>query len=221
MATRSAHARALVEALQATAAAAGPPRDDEIEKLTAERWPELDRPVAVRTTHAVVIAKKPADDEGARALAERLTRELAGVREPRTFIERARALAPKPGAGIELKVEQLPPVVPDGRTFDPQGVEREGQLDETYTRAAHALVASGDQSPVIKTRFGYHVILLQERLPEHRPGLEERRRLLEREVMARRGQSELKRLLTTLRSGTALEVQRAADELTAGVGVDQ
>lgn len=216
VATRSAHARALVEALQEAAAETGPASDEEIEKLTAERWTELDRPVAVRTIHAVALVKKPEDDAAARELAERVAREVAGVREPDAFLKQARALA---GGPVELRVERLPLVVPDGRTLEPNGAAGDARFDEDFTRAAHALVAAGDQSPLVKTRFGYHVIMLEERQPEHRLSLEERRRLLGPVAIARRAERQIKGLLKSLRDETALDVTRGAEQLTAQVGV--
>jgi peptidyl-prolyl cis-trans isomerase C len=219
VAARSAHSRALVEALQIAAAEAGPVTDEEIAKLTAERWTELDRPVAVRTTHVVALVKKPDDDAPARAFAERMARELEGIREPAAFIERAKALGKEAAGGVEFTAERLPPIVTDGRSFDPDRPQEQGTFDQDYTRAAHALAEAGAHSPVVKTRFGYHVILLEERIAEQRVSLEERRSKLGPVAIARRAQRELGKLITSLRGNTPVEVSRAVEELTARVGV--
>jgi hypothetical protein len=71
----------------------------------------------------------------------------------------------------------------------------------------------------VKTAFGYHVILLVERFPEHRVSLEERRSLLAPEVRTRRAQTELKSLVSELRSRATIEVSRSADDLTSRVPV--
>ena len=74
---RAAWARALLERLKQDALAQGPATDAEVAELTALRWRELDRPETARTTHAVVIVDKPADDARARELAQRTCIALA------------------------------------------------------------------------------------------------------------------------------------------------
>jgi hypothetical protein len=216
---RSAHARALLETLAVQARAAGPPRDEEIEKLTAERWTELDRPVTARTTHAVVLVKKPDEDASARALAERLARELGGITDSTEFEKRAKA---QPSEGLEVRVERLPAVAADGRTYYPERPSQGSDastFDKDFSAAAVALREPGDQSPVVKTAFGYHVILLEERYPEHRVSLEERRVILGSEVLTRRAQVALKSLVSDLKRSATIEVARSADDLTSRVPV--
>jgi hypothetical protein len=216
---RSAHARAVLETLAAQARAAGPARDEEIQQLTAERWTELDRPAMARTTHVVVLVKKPEDDVPARALAERLARVLTGSTDSGEFEKRAKA---EPSQGLEVRVERLPAVAADGRTYYPErGAQASdsGTFDKDFSQAAVALLSPGDQSPVVKSAFGYHVILLVERFPEHRVPLEERRVILGPDVLARRAQIELKSLVSELKRRATIEVSRAADDLTSRVPV--
>ncbi len=207
--------RALLESLEQQAKDVGPATDAELGELMAERWPEFDRPASVRTAHAVVLVKKPEDAAPARALAERLAASLRGVATTAEFLERARAFpAPLP---LSIVAEQLSPVTPDGRMWEPGA--RPGtqfpSLDLDYTRAAHALENPGDQSPVVKSAFGYHVILLEERLPERRVPLEERRALLQGDVVTRRAKKLFEGTVTRLRQATPVEVERNADSLTA------
>jgi hypothetical protein len=216
--TRSAHARALLETLAERARAAGPPSDDEIAKLTQERWAELDRPPTARTTHVVVRVKKPEDDAPARALADRLAQALAGASDVDEFERRAKA---EPAEGLEVRVERLPAVAADGRTYYPERITQssDATFDKDFSVAALELEAPGDQSPVVKTPFGYHVIFLEERYPEHRVSLEERRVMLGPDVYARRAQAELESLVNELRQSAVVEVSRAADDLTSRVPV--
>ena len=46
--------------------------------------------------------------------------------------------------------------------------ESEKQIADSFAEAANALARAGDQSPVVRTPFGFHVILLIERLPAPR-----------------------------------------------------
>lgn len=210
-------ARRLLENLRKKAAESGPPTDAELESQTRERWLELDRSESVRVTHAVVLTKSPADDAPARALAAKLADAVRGAEHGAEFIRRAEAL---PKESLEIRAEALPPVFPDGRIWDPAHVPPrllQGELDPEFTRAAHALTRVGEQSAPFKTPFGYHVVLLEERLPAQRLPVEERRERLADAVYSRRAKSELGTLLEDLKKQTPVELPRSVDELTARV----
>lgn len=219
-AERSVLARAVLERLRHDAWSLGPATDEELRQATLQRWPELDRPPSVRTTHAVVLVKKPADDAPARELAAALARAVHEAKDSDDFIARAQAL---PKQGLEITAERLPAVTPDGRLWDP--TERvpkalTGSLDLDFTRGASALENSGDQSPVVKSAFGYHVIRLEQRYPEVRMSLDERRAELSPDILSRRGKRELDALLSRLRAQTPVETERAAEALTGLVAVE-
>ena len=219
-AERSVLARAVVERLRDDAQALGPPTDEELRQATLQRWPELDRPPSVSTTHAVVLVKKPADDAPARELATALARVVSGAKDTDDFIARAKTL---PSQGLEITAERLPAVTPDGRLWDPtERVPRAltGSLDLDFTRGASALQRPGDQSPVVKSAFGYHVIRLDERYPELRVALEERLRELSPDILTHRSKRELDALLSRLRAQTPVETDRAAEALTGLVAVE-
>lgn len=213
---RAALARALLRQLLVRAEAEGPPTPGEIDEIVRERWSTYDRPESVRTVHAVVRVQNPPDAERARASAERLAEELAGETDPARFIEKARAFD---AGGLELRAERLPPVTPDGRGVPDSDAaqERPQRFDLDFARAAHSLTTVGEQSPVVRTKFGYHVILLEERLPEQRVPRGELERTLRPEVMARRAARAERALLERLRSGTEIQVDRAVDALTSKV----
>lgn len=216
---RSALSRALLEALRRQALAQGPAPDTELDTIAKERWPELDRPVTVRTTHALVRTKTGDDEVQARAVAEKLALALRGAGSRKEFVERARAFSAAP---FEVIAESLDPVTHDGRAFEPsKGAHgtATGSYVEDYARAAHALAAPGDQSPVTKTRYGFHVIRLDERLPEARMPLAERRAVLEAEAMRRRAKKLVDDLVEKAKAGASIEVSRAAEELTSRVRV--
>jgi hypothetical protein len=216
-AERSVLGRALAETLRDQARARGPATDEELAKLTAERWVELDRPESVRVAHAVVRVEKNADEARLRDFAARLAKALQGAPSGDELIRRAQAF---PAEGHTVTAERLPPCTADGRTWDPSAqppVALSAQLDLDFARAAHALKTPGEQSAPVRTAFGYHVIQLEERYAEARTPLETRRILLSDALIALRAKPEFEALIARLQKETPVSVERAADELTAKV----
>lgn len=215
-------ARALLEDLAERARASGPPTDDEVAAISRERWYEFDRPETVRVTHVVVRVKDVAQRAAARALAERIQDAVRNVHEADGFRKRAREV---PADGFEVIVERLPPTTADGRTFDPDHRLPPGaappQLEESFARAAHAIGQTGSQSPIVETSYGYHVILLEERLPERIVPLEQRRIALENEIWSRRAAAAERELLDRLQQTARIEVDRAFEDLTSRLQISQ
>ena len=218
-AERSILARALLEQFKQQAWAK-PVTDAEVQEMTARRWADLDRPASARTTHAVARVEKPADDGPARTVAERIAREVADITDPDEFIKRAKAV---PAGAVKVVAERLPPVTADGRVVQlnaPPGAPT-STFDPAYARAANALQAVGDKSPVTKTEFGYHVILLEERLEAHRVPPQRRRQLLTDEIMDNRARRLEEQVLEQARSSHPVEVRRSVADLTARVRVQR
>jgi len=214
-AERRGEARALLDDVSRRAEATGPPTDAEVEAATERRFWELDRPTLLRTTHACVLVKDPKDDGPARVLAERIFAAVAHTSDPQAF--RAAALA-VPRSRLDVRVEDLLPVAEDGRAVDPDAPPPPGstvaRYSERYVRAAFAIPAVGQVSPVVRTEFGYHVILAVARIAEHRVPLEERRRLLEPEILVRRKELALEAVLDRARGSDPVVVERSASELS-------
>jgi hypothetical protein len=213
---RAALARALLEDMKSDALAGGPPTDVEVAELTALRWRELDRPASSRTTHAVAIVEKPEDEAAALEIAQRIHAAVRGVTDPDEFLRLATAV---PHVGIEVRAERLPPVTPDGRVFDP-AADRDQAFDPGFAAVATRL-AVGEISEPTKTRFGYHVILCEARIPEQRLPLAQRRELLRDEVLKRRAERAKQELLARLSAALPVEISRAADDLTSQVSVSE
>jgi len=214
VATRAALARAVIGDVERLVRAEGPPTDAEVAEMTAERWASLDRPETVRVTHAVVQPKAGVDPELIRRVASSLAEAVRGIADPREFIKRAKAV---PSSGLDIRAEGLPAMAADGRAPPPKSNASAPprQFDVQFAQAAHRIAQPGQQSGIIKSPFGYHVILLEKRFPEIRVPLEERRRLLTEDILTRRGGKELDRLLQDLRRQHHVEIERAADSLTA------
>ncbi len=214
---RAAAGRSLLEQLGRDAVAAGPPSDAELSEIVRERWTELARPDGVRTTHAVVMNDKPERDAAAHALADKLSLALQSVGSGEDLIRLAKAF---PADGFEIVAQNLPFVTADGRVFqrkDASFIGSKGGFDATFARAANAIARPGELSPVVKSAFGYHVILLEERVPSAFIPQSELVALLGAEVMTRRAARARTELLTKLHQASAVQFDRAVDELTAQV----
>ncbi|HEY6560616.1 MAG TPA: peptidylprolyl isomerase [Polyangiaceae bacterium] len=215
-AERAVLARALLEDLLQSARAEGPVVPEELDAIVRERWFELDRPTAVRTTHAVVLPASPREDEQAAALAESIRRVAADAKDAADFSKRAATVEKE---GLQVRVEALPFITPDGRSFNQDGLRPPSAgttYDPEFARAANTLVQVGSLSPVTKTRFGYHVIYLEERLAEHRL-TPHARELLSPNAIAKRAARAEAALLKQLEASVPREIVRAVDELTAHV----
>ena len=227
-------ARALVQQIAAEAEARGPVTDEELDAVTARHWTELDRPEAARVVHAVVMLPKdaPADRRAsAIALADAIRKSVSpaideahrtsppsaeqrGAEDPVVAVFK-KAIADVPKNNLEVRVEPLSPVVPDGRTLDGQ------RYDETFAKAAMDLAKRGDLSPVTETPFGFHVMLLLERVPGHSVPREERRAMVREEVMSTRARAAKDKLLEQLHHPGAVAIDRSVDAALALVPVDR
>jgi peptidyl-prolyl cis-trans isomerase C len=216
---RGASARALLEVLAAESSQRGPATSEELDAIVRERWTELDRPAGVRTTHAVVMVKEPEQDAKARALAGKIALSVASAVTPDEFEKLVKLV---PAGSADVRVEQLPVVLADGRAITlKDGVYvQSAEFDSDFARAANALTEPGQLSPVVRSRFGYHVIRLEERVAGATVRPEQRASLLGPEALTRRASHARTELLEKLRAAAPIEVDRAFDDLTARVRVE-
>lgn len=206
---RTVLAREVLSALSDQARAGGPPTDAEVTAISEARFWELERPRMVKVTHAVVLS--PEENEAARALAQEIAAATRAAKTPEQFQQAARAV---PAGNLKVKVESLLPVAPDGRAVDPAtpppggpGVQR---FDADFSAAAQRLTLPGDQSPVLRTPFGYHVIYLISVIEPNQPSLDERRALLHDEIMTQRARALSSALLAEKRRELMPEQERSA-----------
>lgn len=223
-------ARRLLRSLHEEAERAGPVTDTELREITARRWLDLDRPEGFRTVHAVVRVAENADAalrDKARAVAEAIlaavapVRELARGSEPPRQVPGRRLEDPAADAfidasgkvsaeGLEVTRQTLPAVTMDGRVLTPEPQ----QFDLAFSRAAAALAARGDISPLVTSPFGFHVIMLLERIPAASIPEEERRRMVREEVVTERARAAHRRLLDEL-GRRPVSIDDSADAIMA------
>ena len=68
-----------------------------------------------------------------------------------------------------------------------------------------------------KSRFGYHIIWLDERDAGRAPAKDQLSALIAPEIVARRAAQARRELLERLRGQSSIQLERAVDELTASV----
>lgn len=218
---RVALAHVLADELTAAAQAQGAVTDEELESWTSAHWLGVDRPLAFRTVHAVVVtdaAAGEAEQAASRALAEQIRSAVIGAGTVEEFRERVNAV---PNSGRTVKVEDLEPVVADGRVvrLGARVGAAVATYDEAFARAATALEKVGETSPVVASSFGYHVLRLVELVPELRFGVEERRRMAARDVYSLRARRKLTEI-TSAAQTPVVGIERSAGEATARVSVE-
>jgi len=216
---------------------AGPVTDEELKRLTEKHWMQVQRPKAWRVAHALVMSKDPTPEqrEAAEARAKAIVRAIAPI------VEKTRDTpAPKRQAGarvedmrsvelrkavealsssnsepkLQTRVEELPPIVEEGWGLTP----RRGSFEPDFVKAAVALKARGDLSPLTWSSYGVHVIVLLEILPGNMLEDDARRKLFLPEATAQRAQGAHATALEGLRSQTEVSVIDGVDTLLRGLG---
>jgi hypothetical protein len=208
-------ARRLSETFMREAREEGPPTDEEVVTTTLRHWWEIDRPAAARVTHAIVMCEDCADVAGARALAERVAAATAGKTDKEEF---KKAVATVDPGAFKVEAQDLSPVAVDGRKVildaRPDQNGEFGRYQVVFAEAANKLTEVGQQSGIIRSRSGFHIILLTELQPEHRLPFEARRELLADEIVSARANRKQQAAILPLRQAFPLEVSRSFSQDT-------
>lgn len=210
---RGALARALLRQLKEQSQ--GPTTAAELAVVRERHWFEVDHGEAVVTVHAVVMANRTDPEEkrkAAQGLAEQIGDAVKAARTADEFVRLAKAV---PTNGQSVQVESLPAVLADYRVLGPDS----GNFDADFTKGAFALGTVGAISSVVESAFGFHVIMLVERVPAVRVADEQLAVMSFDEVIADRARASLDQLLEGLKRQTPVEVDRASETLMAGVDV--
>ena len=236
----AAMARAFAATFREQAKAQGPITEEEINDKTQAHYYWVARPESWVTVHALVVVPKDADDakwQEAQKIATRIHDAAApGVAAQRdtwaatiqqdpladTF---GRAASAIDKGGFDLKLEPLPGLAADAMTVQPEVVlgntvtSRRDPFDPDFVKGAVALERRGDLSPPVRSAFGWHVILLIDRVPPSMLGLDERRALFADDIYDARAAKITADLFAKLRQESPSETVRNVDALLSLIHV--
>jgi peptidyl-prolyl cis-trans isomerase C len=149
-------------------------------------------PERVRVSHVLVDTKARSDEE-ARARAEEVRRKaLAGA----DFAALAKEFSDDPSAKSNLG--------------DVGFFGRDGGMAKPFEDAAFALGKPGDISPVVKTQFGYHVIVLHEKRPARQKSFAQVKDELIAQLTAKYVETEKRRYAEAITSDKSIVLNTAA-----------
>ncbi len=208
-------ARKMAEGFLEEAKSEGPPTEAEVAEYTHRHWWELDRPAAARVAHAVVLCEECDDARGAEQLAEQIAEVTAGITDAELFVETAKNVE---AGAFEVVAQELQPVAADGRIVlldaRPNPDFDFGRYHEVFAAAANALESVGQQSEVVRSPSGFHVLLLLEKQAAKRVSYEERARVLSREILSARARQRQAAVVSRAREAESIEVERSFDQDT-------
>lgn len=205
---RAVLSRAVLESLRQSPGVTAPITDADLASVREARWFELDHDVAVKVVHAVVTfpEKGPRDLESTRKRAEVIRTAVLGATDEASF--RARATAAAAG-DPSVKIETLEPVLRDGRILGPS----DERYEVGFSAAANDLGAPGNQSGLVESSFGVHVLQALSVVPAVHLETERLRGLVAREIRSKRARADLDGLLAGLRRDHPPMVSRETDDL--------
>lgn len=193
---------------------AGPPTDEEVNVLSEVYWHEVDRPPTIRVVHAVAQPKKPENEAAARAVAVAIRAAVDDATSAEDFLAKAKTVVAPPE--VNVIAQPLPAFTQDGWSS-----EMENGVDPVFAKGAFALSLIGATSQPYKTQFGFHVVRLVERMPEHRLPFETRRTMFTDEAAKLRARNSTKRRIQALRAAHRIEVSTAAESLMRSVPISE
>jgi hypothetical protein len=188
-------ARRVVLASLSEASARGAPSDQELD--------------VVHVAHALVMRGPRVSVESARGVAEAVRRAVIGSPGVEEFEARAKAV---PHSGAQVHVERL-----DGFQADGRLEAGRGEIDSVFVAAAFALRIPTEISPVVETKFGWHVIFLVARKPPGELSPEQSHESLASAVVELRARTALQAILRARIERSPIEMFGAADSLLARV----
>jgi len=164
-------------------------KDEEISQFYEANRDRMVSPAQVRARHILVKVDMGADEETRAAARERISKLLAQARGDEDFA----ALATQHSDG------------PSAAKGGDLGFFSREQMVKPFADAAFAM-QPGEISGVVQTRFGYHIIKLEERREPRQLALAEVRERLRQRIAAQKVQQAVQDIVVTLRTASEVEV---------------
>lgn len=176
---------------------------DEVRRRIEEQRARFARPERRVTTH--VLARVPEGEvrPEAEAAAERFARRaIERLVAAADAVAEAHAMEAEdaPGRSFRVHVEDLPPV------------ERDGRLVPEYLAATYSLERAGVVPQPVRTRFGWHAIVVREIVPPWRAPDDEVEETVRDELTVEARARRLDELVAELASRTSIALDEAAIE---------
>jgi len=219
---RAGLARALLERVKLEEQPRGALSAADRNHLMERLWLKVDRPPSVRVTHAVVLLDAANKREvEAKAVAEAIRLATAGATTSVDFIAKSQAV---PVGKFSVRTESLPPVTADGRVVNLDTANQPGdpsqRFELAFARAASALSSVGQQSEVIRSSYGFHVIRLDEKLPAFQLPPAEAQAILNQALTTERTAERLSKLTAPLNPERTVQLERSARELLGKITLE-
>lgn len=158
-----------------------------------ERRDDWARPERRASAHVLAKTGPGADpelDRGAERFAARVLHELAFAEDPQQILERYRESEDEP---FEVTVEEIPPVA------------RDASFAEPYLEAVFDVDRAGPVDVPVRTRYGWHAILVTEIVPARDGSFESVQRAIREQLASRDRQKRLVELVGELRRRTVVQ----------------
>lgn len=183
--------------------------DADVEKFYRENQKDFETPENVVVAH-ILVKSMDVDDKGAKIDADTLAKNDAAAKEKADKIYADVQKDPSKFAEIAKQQSDCPSKSDGGKlpAFEKDGsfVNGMGQMETTFTNAAYELQKPGDFSKPVKTPFGYHIIMLQEKNPVGFVPLEQLKEPIREELTMKKNNETVQELLTNARKDAGLKI---------------
>jgi len=170
--------------------------DDEVAAFYRDNPASFERPEMIRARHILIGFAPAATEEQKKASREKMDK----VKE---------RLAKEDFAAVAKDVSEDPGSAPQGGDL---GFFPQGQMDPIFEKAAWSL-ATGQTSDLVETRFGYHLIQLEERRPAGIVPLEEAKEKLAEALKGRKASEKVEEYCQKVRLEVPVQKLRAPAEI--------
>jgi hypothetical protein len=194
--------QALAQALLDEEAATVRVSDGELREAYEKARARFVFPERRASLHVLASVGTPADDAPAHAFIRRVRDELAAAPEPEDVWARYQSHAE---SGLRVSAERIP------------AVDREAPFVGEYLDALFGVASPSVVAEPVRTRYGWHAIVVTEILPASDKSLEEAEPVLRAELLVTKGKAHVDAFLRRLARDVPVQVRPDATKHVAGL----